>query len=122
MTDPREADVGSILGWTRRARSQPPAGLAAVVDAGLVGDDDINVGKVRAFAQRGRSDLEIDGIAVGAAEQMVAVGNTRLEPAASPSRSTVNSGRDQSGMVLRRRRADILPRQPLALPQNGSPR
>jgi hypothetical protein len=69
VTDPREADVGSILGWARRGRSQPPYVLAAVVDAGLAGDDDeINVGKVCAFAQRARSELEIDGIAVGAVD------------------------------------------------------
>ena len=50
------------------------------MDAGLVGDDDeINVGKVPAFARRARSDLEIDGIAGGAVDQMVAVGNARLE-------------------------------------------
>jgi hypothetical protein len=50
LTDPREADVGSILGWARRGRSQPSSVLAAVVGAGLVGDDDeVNVGKVRAF-------------------------------------------------------------------------
>src|SRR5581483_8291728 len=80
VTDPREAGVGSILGWARRGRSQPPSVLAAVVDASLVGDnDEINVGKVRAFAQRARSDLEIDGIAAGAVDQMVAVGNARLE-------------------------------------------
>ena len=82
MTDLREAAVGSTLGWARRRRSQPSV-LAAIVDAGLVGDDDeINVGKVRPFAQRARSDLEIDGIAVGAVDQMVAVGVSivRLTP------------------------------------------
>src|SRR5262245_29454212 len=70
----------SILGWAQRGRSQPPSVLAAVVDAGLVGDDDeINIGKVCAFKERARSDLEIDGIAVGAVDQMVAVDNARLE-------------------------------------------
>src|SRR5215469_17198764 len=80
VTDLREADLGSNLGWARRGRSQPPSVLAAVVDAGFVGDgDEINVGKVRAFAQRARANLEIDGIAAGAVDQMVAVGNARLE-------------------------------------------
>ena len=61
----RGAGVGSISAGRDEGNLQAPSVLTAVVDAGLVGDgDEINIGKVRTFAQRARSDLEIDGIAV----------------------------------------------------------
>ena len=54
--------------------------LRRVADAGLVlGDGEIDVGIVRALARRARADLEIDGVAVGAVDEMVAVGDAGLE-------------------------------------------
>ena len=50
------------------------------MDAGLVnGDGGIDVGEMRAFARGARADLEIDGVAVGAVDEMVAVGDAGLE-------------------------------------------